>query len=103
MSVTLTNTSGRLQSLDLPHQSSCHALGRCACTNTSKRQICHSLTLPAGTSKAGLPEAILAVPAVAFALVRGRLRLTRRQSAHKRKAPDRKPARRSGRKRRGNP
>ena len=101
MTVTLTNTSSRLQAFDLPHHTYCQALGHCACTRTAVTRICQSITLPAGRSRSGLPEAVLSVPGVAFALERGRLRLTRRESAHTPKPPGRKPSRRSGRKRRG--
>jgi hypothetical protein len=90
MTVTLTNTSGRMQVFNLPHESYCAALGRCACRSPeaprpapltvrelpgqpvrARRPACASLTLAAGKGAAGLPDAVLAAPDVARAVRTG--------------------------------
>ena len=90
MTVTLTNTSGRMQVFNLPHESYCAALGRCACRTPQpprsavvpvrelpgqpvrdRRPASASLTLPAGQAVTGLADAVLAAPDVARAVRSG--------------------------------
>jgi len=98
MTLTLTNTSTRMQVFNLPHESYCAALGRCACRTAeaprsaplavrelpgqpvrTRRPACASLTLPARQSATGLPDAVLAAPDVARA-VRSGLVAVRRET-----------------------
>jgi hypothetical protein len=81
MTVSLTNTLGRMQIFVLPHETYCQALGKCACEvehGRVARRIPSSLTLPAGATVAGLPEAILSVRDVVAAHRRGALGVARR-------------------------
>ena len=89
--ITLTNRSGRMLVLNLPHAHYCEALGRCECTThqaprlgvrqapiaTETRPTCPSLTLAAGHSATGLPEAVLAAPDVERAVRAGRVTVAR--------------------------
>jgi len=81
MTVTLTNTSGRLKTFTLPHESFCAARGRCACAMTpgrDPRRVPSSLTLAAEARLEGVDEAVLAVPEVDRALRAGALRVARK-------------------------
>ena len=76
MSVTLINTTRRMVVLNLPHESYCKALGRCACTPHPLREeatVASSLTIPAGQAVADLPEAVLSAPEVDRAVKAGEL------------------------------
>ena len=83
MTVTLVNRTQRMQVFNLPHDRYCAALGRCECrvpatpkarplgttvqvggTARAKRPVCPSLTLAAGATQSGLPDAVLAAPDV---------------------------------------
>ena len=78
MSVTLINTTRRMVVLNLPHESYCKALGRCACTPHPLREnatVASSLTIPAGQAVADLPEAVLSAPEVDRAVHAGELRV----------------------------
>ena len=77
MNVTLVNTTRRMKVVNLPHDSYCTALGRCACTEVGGRRLAASLTLPAGSATAGIDEAVLAVPAIARNVRAGELRVRR--------------------------
>ncbi|NOJ79809.1 hypothetical protein [Myxococcus xanthus] len=80
MSVTLTNTLGRLVTFLLPHESYCLARGACACgvqLGRSGRRLPSSLTLATGVTLEDVPEAALSVPAVAAAIRRGEVALKR--------------------------
>ena len=74
MNVILKNTSGRLQTFVLPHESYCRASGSCACRileGRPPRRIASSLTLATGTTSAELPEAVLTLVDVRRAVARG--------------------------------
>ena len=76
MTVSLTNTLGRLQVFVLPHETYCEALGKCACELRDARsgtRIPGSLTLPTGETIDELPDAILSVRDVRAAHHRGAL------------------------------
>ena len=76
MSVTLINTTRRMVVLNLPHESYCKALGRCACTPHPLREnatVASSLTIPAGQAVADLPEAVLSAPEADQAIKTGEL------------------------------
>lgn len=81
MTVILTNTSGRLKTFTLPHESYCATRGRCACAMTpgrEPRRVPSSLTLAAEARLEGVDEAVLAVPEVDRALRVGALRVERK-------------------------
>jgi len=103
MTITLTNTSGRLKTFTLPHESYCKARGRCSCTSTSgrdARRVPSSMTLAADARLEGLDEGVLSVPEIERALRAGELRVER-------KPPPARPAntepnnRRAGKRTRG--
>ena len=74
MTVILKNTSGRLQTFVLAHETYCRALGECACevtTGRAGRRTPRSLTLATGVASPELPEAVLALPEVRRALAEG--------------------------------
>jgi hypothetical protein len=74
--IALTNKSGRMLTFVLEHAPYCVALGRCACTEVlgrSPRRLPGALTLPAGLPVMNLPEALLALPAVARAVRAGQV------------------------------
>jgi uncharacterized membrane protein YhhN len=78
MSVALTNATRRMKVLNLPHATYCAALGRCACTPhplVENATVASSLTLAAGETVTGLPEAVLAAPDVNRAIKAGELRV----------------------------
>jgi hypothetical protein len=80
VTVSLKNTSGRLQVFVLAHETYCAARGECACEVTKgrgSRRIPHSLTLATGVTSGGLHDAVLAVPEVRRAIQRGELRAAR--------------------------
>lgn len=81
MTITLTNTSGRLKTFTLSHESYCKARGRCSCTKTSgrdARRVPSSLTLAADVRLEGLDEGVLSVPEIERALRAGELRVERK-------------------------
>ena len=99
MNVTLVNTTRRMKVVNLPHDTYCKAIGRCACTDAGGRRLAASLTLPAGSATEGIDEAALAVPALARDVRAGELRV-RREAAPPPPQPEpgpRKPSRRPGR------
>lgn len=76
MSVTLTNTSGRLRVFILPHDTYCQALGGCDCGFTLGRPVRRlptSVTLPVGIAVRDLPDAVLAIAEIGTAIRRGEL------------------------------
>ncbi len=80
MTVSLKNTSGRLQVFVLAHETCCAARGECGCSVTqgrSARRIPGSLTLATGVTSAGLHDAVLALPEVRRAIQRGELSVGR--------------------------
>ncbi|RJS14143.1 hypothetical protein DRW03_35465 [Corallococcus sp. H22C18031201] len=94
MSVTLTNALGRLLTFLLSHEAYCLACGECACSlqpGRGGRRLPASLTLAAGVSLAGLPEAVLQVASVAAAVRRGDVAV-KRQVAQEARAPVSSPA-----------
>jgi len=81
MTIALINTTSRLKTYTLPHESYCKARGRCACAITqrrSTRRVPSSLTLAAEARLEGLDEAVLVVPEILRALRAGELRLERK-------------------------
>ena len=83
MTVILTNTSGRLKTFTLPHESYCTTRGRCACAispGREPRRIPSSLTLAADARLEGLDEGVLSVPEIERALRAGELRVERKPS-----------------------
>jgi hypothetical protein len=84
MNITMTNTSGRLKTFVLAHESYCTARGHCACAITqdrAARRVPTSLTLAAGAKKSGVDENALAVPEIARAVRSGDLHVEREASA----------------------
>ena len=80
MTVILKNTSGRLQTFVLTHETYCKAHGTCCCRTIQgqpPRRIASSLTLPSGTASPELPEAVLALASVKRAVVRGAIAVRR--------------------------
>ena len=99
--VTLTNTSRRLKVLILPHELYCILLGRCACHTLRGREIRRvpsSLTLPAGTTRRNLPDAVIPVLQQSGAMANG-IRMQRQQRPSKTRGAD-QTAVKTGRKRR---
>jgi hypothetical protein len=85
MSVVLTSRTRRIKVFILPHDVYCAALGTCACTMTPERdarRLAASLTVPAGATIAGLPDAVLAVPHIQRAVDAGDIVVARVQTAH---------------------
>lgn len=83
--IALTNKSGRMLTFVLEHAPYCVALGRCACTEVlgrSPRRLPGALTLPAGLPVMNLPEALLALPAVARAVRAGQVAVAPMPPAH---------------------
>jgi hypothetical protein len=80
MTVSLINTSGRLKSFALPHETYCKARGRCACrlTRELERRIPSSITIAADTRVSDLDDAVLQVPDIAQALRNGEIRVERK-------------------------
>jgi len=84
--IRLVETSGRMQSFNLPHEQFCSAAGQCSCrsvivtmTDASRssgnrrprpvrRRFCGSLTLLPGETSAPLPAAVLEIDEVRSAL-----------------------------------
>ncbi len=78
MSVTLISTARRLAVFVLSHATYCEARGSCACTRRRDGVLlAASLTIPARTRVAALPDAVLRVPAIALAVREGALRVER--------------------------
>lgn len=80
MSVTLTNTSGRMKTFVLAHETYCSARGECACTVTpgrNARRVASSLTLATGARVTDFDDAVVRVPEVARAARAGELRVER--------------------------
>ncbi len=104
MTVMLTNTSGRLKTFTLPHESFCAARGRCACAMTpgrDPRRVPSSLTLAAEARLEGVDEAVLAVPEVGRAVRAGELRVERKPPAPQRPVNPDPNNRRAGKRTRG--
>jgi len=104
MTVTLSNTSGRLKTFTLPHESFCAARGRCACAMTpgrDPRRVPSSLTLAAKTRLEGVDEAVLAVPEIDQTVHAGELRVERKPSAPQRPVNPDPNNRRAGKRTRG--
>ena len=76
MTVALISTVRRLAVFVLPHAAYCAALGRCSCTRRRDGTLlAAALTVPARARVSDLPEAVLAVPAIALAVRQGALRV----------------------------
>jgi hypothetical protein len=103
LTITLINKTKRMKTYNLPHETYCKALGRCACTKLpgrGGRSICASLTLPAGGLVYLLFEAVLEVADIIRDLRAGRLEAKRearqaqeREEAATTNAAPRKPKR----------
>ncbi|QQR46179.1 hypothetical protein JKA73_08765 [Myxococcus xanthus] len=108
MSVTLTNSLGRLVTFLLPHESYCAARGTCACgvqPGRGGRRLPSSLTLATDVTLEDIHEAALSVPAVAAAIRRGEVTLKRQAPSAPPSSPSLLPApeasARASRKKRG--
>ncbi len=104
MTITLTNSSGRLKTFTLPHESYCKARGRCACAMTpgrDARRVPSSLTLAADARLEGVDEAVLAVPEVERALRAGELCVERKPPPPTRPVSPDPNNRRAGKRTRG--
>ncbi len=80
MSITLINNTRRMKVFTLAHRWYCAVLGTCACTvipGKEVRRIAASLTLCAGAVAENLPEAVLKVPEIEAAVLRGALTVRR--------------------------
>jgi hypothetical protein len=78
MTVTLVSTARRLAVFVLLHDSYCDALGRCACARRRDGvRLPTALSVAARLRVTDLPDAVLAVPAVALAVREGSLRVER--------------------------
>ena len=76
MTVALVSTVPRLAVFVLAHEAYCAAHGRCSCTHRRDRKLlAASLTVPARARISDLPDAVLAVPAIALAVRQGALRV----------------------------
>jgi hypothetical protein len=76
MTIALIGTARRVAVFVLSHDPYCIALGRCDCTRRRDgKLLAGSLTVPARSRVPGLPEAVLAVPAIALAVRAGALRV----------------------------
>ena len=84
MTITLINRTGRMKVYNLPHQTYCKPLGKCACTKLPGRnsgQVCASLTLASGVEVDGVPEAVLQVKEISKDISSGALRVKRTRNA----------------------
>jgi hypothetical protein len=105
--LTLINTTRRMKIYNLPHDTYCSALGRCACTRLDGRQarlICASITIPAGGFVNELPKAVFEVAEIQRDLKVGHLRAhhitqPEKKTSKTRKAGSKKNQSGSGRKR----
>ncbi len=78
MTVALISTARRLAVFVLAHDTYCKQLGRCACVlRRDGVPLAASLTVPARARVPELPDAVLAVPAIASAVRDGTLRVER--------------------------
>lgn len=76
MTVALISTVRRLAVFVLAHAAYCAALGRCACSRRRDGTLlAGALTIPARARVPNLPDAVLAVPAIARAVREGALRI----------------------------
>ena len=76
MTVALISTVRRLAVFVLSHAAYCAALGRCSCTRRRDgKLLASSLTVPARARVPDLPDAVLAVAAIALAVREGALRV----------------------------
>ena len=97
MTVSLTNTLGRLQVFVLAHETYCEAFGKCGCELRDARsgtRIPGSLTLPSGATIDGLPDAVLSARDVRAAHQRGALSVKRSVASSPESLPTSGPARR---------
>jgi len=100
VTITLINTTRRMQVINLPHDFYCATAGTCVCAQEAGRggrRIPSSLTLPAGSVTTGLDEALLHVPEIIRGLSTGELRVRREPCTPTTNLP-RKASRRTGRK-----
>ena len=105
--LTLINTTRRMKIYNLPHDTYCKALGRCACTRLSGRGgrlVCASITLPAGGFVNDLPKAVFEVAEIQRDLNSGLIRAHQisqpeKKTSKPRKAGSKKNQSGSGRKR----
>ena len=87
MTVSLVSTTRRLAVFVLSHTAYCAALGSCSCARRRDGAlIAGSLTIPARAHVPDLPDAVLAVPAIALAIRMGELRVKHAPAAEA--APD---------------
>ena len=80
MSVSLTNTTHRMQIFHLLHGQYCAALGTCACVvlpGRESRRVAASFTLPARGTAAGLADAVLELAQVERAIRAGAIKVQR--------------------------
>jgi hypothetical protein len=76
VTVALISTVRRLAVFVLSHAAYCAALGRCSCTRRRDGTLlAGALTIPARARVPELPDAVLAVPAIALAIRQGALRV----------------------------
>ena len=106
MTLQLTNTSRRIQVIQLPHAVFCRALGECACIplpGHSARRVAASLVLPAGATVGGVAEAALQLQAVQQSIRAGQLRVQREPPIPSPRTPpvDMRSGRRTSKKKRG--
>lgn len=105
--ITLINTTRRMKVYNLPHNTYCKALGRCACTRLPGREgrrVCASITLPAGGFVNELPKAVFEVAEIHSDLKSGLIRAHQisqpeKKTSKPRKAGSKKSPSSSGRKR----
>lgn len=79
MSLTLINKRSRMRVFVLPHDPYCTALGRCVCVvlpGRENRSVPSSVTLAAGATLSGLPDALLTVPDITLAVRKGEILMT---------------------------
>jgi hypothetical protein len=82
VTISLTNTSRRITTFVLPHESYCSARDRCACAiRRGGARVPGSLTLALDVRAHALEDVILRVPAIALAVRRGELRVEREDLA----------------------
>jgi hypothetical protein len=78
VTITLSNTCGRLVAFVLPHETYCHALPRCVCiVRRDGARLASSLTIAAGSRAEGVDESVLGVASIRAAVRAGGLTVER--------------------------